>query len=73
MGYEDAYLRNSVFIPDLAENVYFSSPSQNQFFASEFRTDGSNWALSELGVQEPLPPQNIMDELSVTYYFHVFA
>lgn len=63
MGYEDACLRNSVFIPDLAENMHFSSPSQNQFFTSEPGNDGSNWALSELGFQEPLPPQDVMDEL----------
>jgi len=71
MGYENAYLRNSVFVPDLAENIHFSSPLQNQFFTPEPGYDRSNWALSGLGVQEPLPPQDVMDELSVTCSFYL--
>ncbi|KAH7354648.1 fungal-specific transcription factor domain-containing protein [Rhexocercosporidium sp. MPI-PUGE-AT-0058] len=76
LEYGDTYLRNSLFLPDLTENVHFD---MDQVFKSENLesvtgkgkgngNDGSSWALSELGVQEPLPPQDIVDELTQLYF-----
>ncbi|KAH7398074.1 fungal-specific transcription factor domain-containing protein, partial [Cadophora sp. MPI-SDFR-AT-0126] len=73
-GSEDAYLRNNIFLPDLTASLNFVDPSQNDMFISDpnfgagNEASGSQWALAELGVQEPLPPQETMDELTQLYF-----
>ncbi|KAL2070962.1 hypothetical protein VTL71DRAFT_13988 [Oculimacula yallundae] len=77
LGFENAYLRNSLFLPDLTANVTFDGPflNQNQAFTTEDYeagtgngNDASSWALSGLGVEEPLPDQETVDELTRIYF-----
>jgi hypothetical protein len=37
--------------------------------ANAFLTEDFSWAMIELGVQEPLPPQDTIDELYLSYNF----
>jgi hypothetical protein len=36
-----------------------------------FQTDDFSWAIVDLGVQEPLPPQETIDELYLSYPFFI--
>lgn len=61
--YEVPYLRNADFLPDLASTVQFEVIPQ--MFPSESSGSPNDfpWALTEVGVQEPLPPQDAVEEL----------
>ncbi len=37
-----------------------------------FLTEDFSWAMIELGVEEPLPPQDTSDELYVAISLHLF-
>ncbi len=64
--FEMPYLRNVDFLPDFAPTVQFdSNPQLFPSSGSPGSADDFMWGLTEVGVQEPLPPQDTVEELWV--------